>query len=100
MKLICIYCKGECKRYNPGPMWYECKSCDVHFYENDDGFMGICIYKDIKDHRYRLEILPEKPKTFLFQLKPDFKLLVETKQAINVTPESALAKIKHLLMFL
>lgn len=98
-KLTCMYCSGDCERFNPTSMWFTCESCDAHFYE-EDGNIGITFYRDIKDKRYRIEVVPHRPKTYLFQLKPEFSLLFETKEAMHITPQTALNKIKHLLMFL
>ena len=100
IKLTCMYCGNNCDKVHPTSMWYGCKSCDAHFYESDEGDRGVTFYHDIKGKRYRLEILLNRPKTWLFLIKPGFDTLYETNNTINVTPGTALEKIKHILTFL
>ena len=96
----CMYCDSLCHKTNLSSMWFHCEKCEVHYYENDDGLIGLTFYKDYKGRRYRFEVLPQKPKTFLFQLKPEFELLYEVQESMNVTPDNVLDKIKHILTFL
>jgi len=98
---ICKFCKKECEG-QPTSVWYYCADCDTSFYENDlnYGNSAMVFFKNIRDRRYRLEVLTNKTKFFLFQLEPTFELLHAAREQMHVTPETAVDKIKYLLTFL